>query len=44
MRHRFNTNSLDYYLERLPEDGVCYWDLCFTQGDEPRDSSAAISQ
>lgn len=32
---------LDYYLERLPEDGVCYWDLCFTQGDEPRDSSAA---
>lgn len=32
---------LDYYLERLPEDGVCYWDLHFTQGSEPRDSSAA---
>ena len=32
---------LDYYLERLPEDGVCCWDLCFTQGEEPRDSSAA---
>lgn len=32
---------LDYYLEHLPADGVCYWDLCFTQGDEPRDSSAA---
>lgn len=31
---------LDYYLERLPEDGVNYWDLCFTQGDEPRDSSS----
>lgn len=32
---------LDYYLTRLPEDGICYWDLYFTQGDEPRDSSAA---
>ena len=32
---------LDYYLDRLPRDGVCYWDLCFTDGDEPRDSSAA---
>lgn len=32
---------LDYFLARLPEDGVCYWDLCFTQGDEPRDSSSA---
>ncbi|MDE6880958.1 MAG: glycoside hydrolase family 88 protein [Oscillospiraceae bacterium] len=32
---------LDYYLEHLPEDGVCYWDLCFTLGEEPRDSSAA---
>lgn len=32
---------LDYFLARLPEDGICYWDLCFTQGDEPRDSSAA---
>lgn len=32
---------LDYYLAHLPEDGVCYWDLCFTQGEQPRDSSAA---
>lgn len=32
---------LDYFLERLPEDHVCYWDLCFTQGSQPRDSSAA---
>ncbi|MCI8807945.1 MAG: glucuronyl hydrolase [Oscillospiraceae bacterium] len=32
---------LDHYLECLPQDGVCYWDLCFTQGGEPRDSSAA---
>ena len=31
---------LDYFLARLPEDGVCYWDLCFTDGDEPRDSSS----
>lgn len=31
----------NYYLNRLPEDGVCYWDLYFTAGDEPRDSSAA---
>ena len=32
---------LDYFLAHLPEDGVCYWDLCFTEGDQPRDSSAA---
>lgn len=31
---------LDYYLERLPEDYVNYWDLCFTDGDQPRDSSS----
>lgn len=30
-----------FFLDRLPEDGVPYWDLIFTQGDEPRDSSAA---
>jgi len=30
----------DYYLARLPEDGICCWDLIFT-ADEPRDSSAA---
>jgi unsaturated chondroitin disaccharide hydrolase len=31
----------NYFLNRLPEDKVCYWDLCFTEGDEERDSSAA---
>ncbi|MEF2071097.1 glycoside hydrolase family 88 protein [Consotaella aegiceratis] len=33
---------LAYYLSRLPEDLVPYWDLIFTDGsDEPRDSSSA---
>ncbi|MEP2759768.1 MAG: glycoside hydrolase family 88 protein [Hyphomicrobiales bacterium] len=32
---------LAYYLARLPEDLVPYWDLIFTDGPEPRDSSAA---
>ena len=31
----------NYFLNRLPDDGVCYWDLIFTAGDEERDSSAA---
>ncbi|RLQ94291.1 glycoside hydrolase family 88 protein [Falsibacillus albus] len=31
----------NYYLNRLPEDEICYWDLCFTEGPEERDSSAA---
>lgn len=32
----------NYYLNRLPEDSVCYWDLIFGDGsDQPRDSSAA---
>ncbi|MCH6268974.1 glycoside hydrolase family 88 protein [Neobacillus citreus] len=31
----------DYYLARLPEDDICYWDLLFANGDEERDSSAA---
>jgi len=30
----------EYFLERLPEDLVPYWDLIFTDGDEPRDSSS----
>lgn len=30
-----------FFLQRLPEDGVPYWDLVFTQGEEPRDSSAS---
>ncbi|MGM0876533.1 MAG: glycoside hydrolase family 88 protein [Bacillota bacterium] len=32
----------NYFLNRLPEDDVCYWDLIFTDGDEQeRDSSGA---
>ncbi|MCX7028304.1 MAG: glycoside hydrolase family 88 protein [Spirochaetes bacterium] len=30
-----------YFLNRTPEDWVCYWDLSFTHGSEERDSSAA---
>lgn len=32
---------VDYYVSKLPEDSVPYWDMIFTDGDEPRDSSAA---
>lgn len=33
---------LDYYLSRLPEDMIPYWDMIFTTGtEEPRDSSSA---
>jgi unsaturated chondroitin disaccharide hydrolase len=32
----------NYFLNRLPEDGICCWDLIFTDdADTPRDSSAA---
>ncbi|WP_426452470.1 glycoside hydrolase family 88 protein [Paenibacillus sp. S-38] len=32
----------DYFLTRLPEDGVVYWDLVFTEGTEQeKDSSAS---
>jgi len=30
-----------YFLNRLPEDHVCYWDLDFIKGPEERDSSGA---
>ncbi|MCC8129170.1 MAG: glycoside hydrolase family 88 protein [Clostridiales bacterium] len=34
--------ALRFYLTRLPEDRVPYWDMIFSDGsDEPRDSSAA---
>ncbi|MGL4654799.1 MAG: glycoside hydrolase family 88 protein [Sarcina sp.] len=34
--------TLNYYLNRLPEDFIPYWDLIFTEKDgEPRDSSSA---
>lgn len=31
----------NYFINRLPEDYVAYWDIFFTSGDEERDSSAA---
>lgn len=32
----------NYFLNRLPKDNVCYWDLIFTDGDNhSKDSSAA---
>ena len=32
----------NYFLNRLPKDDVCYWDLIFGDGSgQPRDSSAA---
>ncbi len=34
---------VEYYLEHLPEDKVAYWDLDFTEGDEPRDTSSAAT-
>jgi unsaturated chondroitin disaccharide hydrolase len=47
-RHNGDARLLDlskvlanYFLNRLPEDGICYWDLIFTSGAEERDSSAA---
>lgn len=47
-RHNGDTRLLElskvlanYYLNRLPEDGICYWDLVFTSGEQERDSSAA---
>ncbi len=34
--------ALSYYLTRLPEDMIPYWDLIFSDGSgEPRDSSSA---
>ena len=33
----------EFFLSRLPDDMVCYWDLDFTDSDnEPKDSSAAV--
>lgn len=47
-RHTGNRDYLDlfepvskYFLDKLPEDMIPYWDLIFTSGDEPRDSSSA---
>lgn len=50
LAHRYNgdasltdiaMNLANYFLNRLPEDSICYWDLRFTSGDQERDSSAA---
>lgn len=35
------TKTTNYFLNRLPEDYVAYWDLVFIEGTEERDSSAA---
>lgn len=32
---------VDYYISRLPEDKIAYWDMSYIVGEEPRDSSAA---
>ena len=34
--------ATDYFVSRLPQDYVPYWDFTFTEGEEPRDSSAAV--
>lgn len=31
----------EYFVSKLPDDGIPYWDLIFTSGDEPRDSSSS---
>lgn len=31
----------NHFLNRLPDDGICCWDLIFTDDQTPRDSSAA---
>ena len=31
----------EYFMNKLPDDMIPYWDLIFTEGDEPRDSSSA---
>lgn len=50
LAYRYNGNAslidvskdlANYFLDRLPDDSICYWDLCFTSGDHHRDSSAA---
>ena len=51
MRYLKDTSYMDiwhsmvcYFLNRLPEDSICYWDLIFGDGDDQsRDSSAAAA-
>lgn len=52
LNYRYNRNEnakyifeavTNYYLNRLPEDLIPYWDLVFTEKDrQPRDSSSAV--
>lgn len=35
-------NAARYFLDRLPEDKICYWDLALTDPLTPKDSSAAV--
>lgn len=52
LNYRYNKNEnakeifeavTNYYLNRLPEDLIPYWDLVFTEKDgAPRDSSSAV--
>ncbi|MBD0380895.1 glycoside hydrolase family 88 protein [Paenibacillus sedimenti] len=37
-----NKRVTQYFLERMPKDLICYWDLMFVDGPEERDSSAAV--
>ncbi|USQ97415.1 glycoside hydrolase family 88 protein [Caulobacter sp. RL271] len=48
--HRYNADPAlidtaarlaNYFLNRLPDDLICCWDLVFTDDSQPRDSSAA---
>ena len=38
---RLSARLADYFIARLPSDGVCGWDLVFTDDGVQRDSSAA---
>lgn len=37
---RLAKRTADYFIQRLPIDGVPYWDLTFQEGNQYRDSSA----
>lgn len=34
--------AANYFIEHLPEDNICYWDLSLTESDTHKDSSAAV--
>lgn len=39
---QLHKNITYYMLNHLPKDFIPYWDLDFTEGEEPRDSSAGV--